>query len=63
MIATHPVALDTLTGSGMDLVIFLDMYGNELTLVMLNKLLPHPLLIVSQSDYLIQIVDTNSHAE
>ena len=23
----------------------------------------HPLLIVSQSDYLIQVVDTNSHTE
>ena len=37
-----------------------------LTLVMLNKLrciLPYPLLIVSQSDSLIQIVDINSHTE
>ena len=36
-----------------------------LTLFMLNKLriLPSPVLIVSQSDYLIQIVDINSHME
>ena len=32
-----------------------------LTLVLLNKLMPHPFLIFSQSDYLIQIVDINSH--
>ena len=32
----------------------------KLTLVLLNKM-PHPLLIVSQSDCLVQIVDTNSH--
>ena len=31
------------------------------TLAMLNKLLPHPLLIFSQSDYMILIVDINSH--
>ena len=28
---------------------------------MLNKLMPHPLLISSQSDYLIQVVGINSH--
>ena len=33
-----------------------------LTLVMLNELkLPRPSLIFSQSGYLIQVVDTNSH--
>ena len=25
--------------------------------------MPHPLLIFSQSDYLIQVVDTNSHTQ
>ena len=30
-----------------------------LTLVLLNKLIPSPLLIFSQSDYLFQVVDTN----
>ena len=25
--------------------------------------MPHPLLIVSQSDFLVKVVDTNSHAE
>ena len=25
--------------------------------------MPHPLLIISQSDYLIQVVDTNSHTD
>ena len=34
-----------------------------LTLVLLNKLMPHQFLIVSQSDYLIQVVDTYSHTE
>ena len=34
-----------------------------LTLVMLNKLMPLPLLIVSQSNYLTQDVDINSHTE
>ena len=33
------------------------------TLVMLNKLMPGPLLIVSQSDSLIQIFYINSHTE
>ena len=36
---------------------------NVLTLVMLNKLTPLPLLILSQSDYLIQIVAINSHTK
>ena len=34
-----------------------------LTLVMLNKKMPHPLLIFSQSDYLILVVDTNSNTK
>ena len=34
-----------------------------LTLVMLNKLMPYPFLIFSQSDYLVQAVDTNLHAK
>ena len=34
-----------------------------LTLVLLNKKMPHPFQILSQSDYLIQIVDINSHTE
>ena len=34
-----------------------------LTLVMLNKWMPRPLPIFSQSDYLIQDVDINSHTE
>ena len=34
-----------------------------LTLVLLNKLMPRPLLIFSQSDYLVQVVDTNSNTE
>ena len=38
----------------------LDLYTVPLTLSVLNKI-PHPLLIFSQSDYLIQVVDTNSH--
>ena len=33
----------------------------KLTLVMLNKLMPHPLLISIQSDYLFQVFDRNSH--
>ena len=33
----------------------------ELTHVMLNKLMPCPLLVSSQSDYLIQGFDRNSH--
>ena len=33
-----------------------------LTLGLLNKM-PHPPLILSQSDYLIQIVNINSHTE
>ena len=32
-----------------------------LTLALLNKLMPHSLLIFSQSDYLIWIVAINSH--
>ena len=35
----------------------------SLTLVMLNTLMPCPFLIFSQSDYLIQVVDTNSHSK
>ena len=35
--------------------------GGILTLVMLNEL-PHPLPIFSQSDYLIQVVNTNSYS-
>ena len=34
-----------------------------LTLVMLNNLMPHPFLIVSQSDDLIQVVDTYSYTK
>ena len=30
-----------------------------LTLIRTNKLMPHPLLIVSQSDHLNQVVDMN----
>ena len=36
-------------------------YQFGLTLAM--RLMPRPQLIVSQSDYLIQVVDTNSHTE
>ena len=40
----------------------LKLYSFPLTLVLLNKLrMPCPFLIFSQSDYLIQIVDINSH--
>ena len=36
----------------------------RLTLVLLNNFKrPHPLLIFSQTDYLIQIVDINSHSK
>ena len=34
---------------------------SSLTLVLLNKLMPRPLLIFSQPDYLIRIVAINSH--
>ena len=47
----------SLTHVFVDMVILLEY---ELTLALLNKL-PRPFLIFSQSDYLIQIVDTNSH--
>ena len=39
------------------------MLAQQLTLVLLNKLIPLPLLIFSQSNYLIQIIDINSHTE
>ena len=45
-------------------VCFLGEMRKILTFVMLNKLfikMPSPFLIVSQSDYLIQVVDINSH--
>ena len=45
-------------------VVRLALLGLKLTLFMLNKLRCHPpLLICSQSDYLIQVVDINSHTE
>ena len=45
-------------------VCFLGEMRKILTFVMLNKLfikMPSPFLFVSQSDYLIQVVDINSH--
>ena len=42
--------------------IFIFLHQSILALIVLNKLkkMPHPLLIFSQSDYLIQVFDTNS---
>ena len=42
-------------------VLSIDVVRGLLTCVMLNKLMPLPLLVFSQSDYLIQVFDTNLH--
>ena len=48
-------------GAASDLRVRFRTSKTGLTLVMLNKLMPRPLLISSQSDYLIRGFDRNSH--